>query len=57
MNIIVTVIGCILGIAVYLLLSLVMPLASLGAYSTGIMVALCLIMTAIVGTVPWPWTK
>lgn len=53
MNIIITILGCILGIAAYLILSMVMPLKALGDYSTGIMVAFCLIMTSAVGIAPF----
>lgn len=48
-----TIIGCLLGIAIYLLFSLVMPLKSLGDYAVGIMVALCLIMVQVVGSFPY----
>jgi hypothetical protein len=59
MNVLITVLGCLLGIAVYLLLSLVMPLKSLGDYAVGVMVALCLICVSIVGGIPWTnfWRK
>lgn len=51
MDIVRTILGCFIGIAVYLLLSLVAPIKSLGDYAVGLMVALCFIFVAIVNRV------
>gem|GEM_PF-4305485 len=56
MGIVHTVIGCLLGVIFYLLIGLVTPIASWGAYSNGILVALCLIGVAVVGAFPF-WSK
>jgi hypothetical protein len=55
MSIVITVVGCLLGVVTYALLGLVTPIQHWGDYSTGILVALCLIWCAVVGTFPWPW--
>lgn len=56
MSIVITIIGCLLGVVCYLLLALVTPVKNLGEYSVGLIVALCLIWVEIVGYAPF-WAK
>lgn len=47
------VLGCLVGVCVFLLLALVTPIAHYGVWSTGLLVALCLIFTEVWAYAPW----
>ena len=53
MRILQVVLGCLLGVLSYLLIALVTPIASFGSWSTGLLVALCIIWVEVVGYAPW----
>ena len=53
MNILITVIGCILGVAIYIVLSPALPFHLSGDYAVGFIVAFCLITIAALGYIPW----
>jgi hypothetical protein len=53
MGVIHAIIGCLLGGLVYSICANYTPCGQWGTYSTCILVALCLVMTAWVGI--WPW--
>ena len=57
MGIIQAICGCLAGVLIFKVLALVIPIASWGIWSTGILVALCLIGTYILGFAPQWWAN
>jgi hypothetical protein len=57
MGILHAIIGCLIGVLLFKLVSLVLPLEHYGIWSTGILVAFCLIATYGIGYAPKWWGK
>lgn len=48
MTIIYTILGCLLGVVLYLVIANVTPIDTWGKYSIGLLVAMCMIMVSVV---------
>lgn len=54
MYILITFLGCLLGVVIFKLISMVTPMGSFGDWSVGLLVAFCLIGTSLVSGIRLP---